>query len=167
MEKGGLMFAASQSASSGVFSKSTLLEAAALNASDAFTAPPQEMLLAVRTKPDWVGEACKSLESFRDLPANWDSYGARQPLAASIAAAKVFLDSIGHVVGVDRPQVGVSPAGNVALAWEFANGKRNLDVEVLATGEIRFAYVNEDDPSEELAETTTDPYQVAGLLTQW
>ena len=152
------------SASSEVaFPQSAALDSVARNASDAFPTG----LMAVRTKPAWVREVCDRLDCLGELPANWDSYGAAPPDPASIKVAKLLLHEIGKVVGVERPDVGLSPAGNVALSWELAGGKRNLNVEILGTGKFRFAYWNEGDESEDCEATTRNPNDIATILTQW
>ena len=124
-------------------------------------------LLAYRAKPDWVRERCSRLESFRNLPPNWDSYGALKPVPTSIEIAKLLLNSLGEIIGVERPDVSLSPSGNAALSWEFANGRLNLDIEVLATGAIRFSFVDEEDESMARDGVTEDANDIATILTQW
>lgn len=122
-------------------------------------------MIALRSKPEWVHQVCSRLDSFRGLPANWDSYGASPPIPASIDTAKVVLDEMGNVAGIAQPEVAISPDGNVALSWESDDGKRNLDVEVLGTGLIRFAYLNESDESaiEEREGTTSNVGEIANI----
>ncbi len=152
------------SASSEVaFPQSAALDSVAQNASDAFST----VLMAGRSNPEWVRDVCHRLDSFRDLPVNWDSYGASKPNPASIEFAKLYLNSMGRVVGVERPDVSMSPAGNVALSWEFADGKRSLEIEVIDSGAIRFAYLNEDNESADREGTTSNPVFIASILTQW
>ena len=152
------------SASSEVaFPQSAALDSVAQNASDAFST----VLLAGRSKPEWVRDVCRRLDSFRNLPANWDSYGAAKSDPASIEFAKLYLDTFGKIVGVEQPELGISPSGNVALSWEFANGKRNLEIEVIGNGVIRFAYLNEDDSSADQEGATSSLYEIANFLTHW
>ena len=124
--------------------------------------------MRVRSNPEpWVGDVQKALESLLELGDNWDSYGARPADSKSIERAKSFIDSIGRVVSVGRPAVSLSPAGNAAFSWETSNGRRNLDVEVLKTGKIRFAFIDDDDESADREGTAFDMTEIAGILTQW
>lgn len=137
----------------------------AQNSSEAFSS---SSLMRVRSNPEpWVGDVQKALESLLELGDNWDSYGARPADSKSIERAKSFIDSIGRVVSVGRPAVSLSPAGNAAFSWETSNGRRNLDVEVLKTGKIRFAFIDDDDESADREGTAFDTTEIAGILTQW
>ena len=157
-----LMSAASQSEVA--FPQNAILNSVALNSSEAFSSP----LMAVRSKPEpWVREVHRSLESLRELGKNWDSYGAFPAVPESIAWAKAVSEWIGCVVGVERPDVSLSPAGNAALSWETSDGRRNLDVEILKTGKIRFAFIDDDDESADREGATLDPTEIASILTQW
>ncbi len=152
-----------ESVPSGVaFTQSCALDAVAHNASDAFSS----VLMASRFKPEWVRELRDRLDSFRNLPQNWDSYGACRPSIASLQLAKQLLDVIGEVVGVDPPRIGTSSAGNAAFSWELANG-RNLDLEVLPSGSMRFAFWCDDDDSHDDEGTTEYVDKIASFLTQW
>ena len=137
----------------------------AQNSSEAFSSA---FLMAVRLNPEpWVRDVQRVLESLCELEENWDSYGARPADSKSIERAKTFIDSIGRVVSVGRPAVSLSPAGNAAFSWETSNGRRNLDVEVLKTGKIRFAFIDDDDESADREGTAFDTTEIAGILTQW
>lgn len=148
--------------SEGAFARETPLNAAAVNTTESELA-----YLALRERPGWVRDVWQQLDALGALPANWDSYGAAKPAPASIEVAKIFLDGISRIVGVDRPHVDLAPSGNVALSWEFAKGTRNLEVEVLGTGLFRFAYLDERDESANREGTTSDPCEIASILTQW
>ena len=156
-----LMSAASQSEVA--FPQDATLNPIALNGSEAFSS-----LMAVRPKPEpWVSEVQRSLESLRELGENWDSYGASPADLASIELAKDFAKVIGRFVSVRRPSVSLSPAGNAAFSWEISNGKRNLDVEILRTGQMRYAFIDDDDESADRERATFDPHEIASILTQW
>ena len=135
------------------------------NSSEAFSSA---FLMAVRLNPEpWVRDVQSVLESLCELEENWDSYGACPADSKSIEQAKAFIDGIGRVVSVGRPAVSLSPAGNAAFSWETSNGRRNLDVEVLKTGKIRFAFIDDDDESADSEGSTFDMTEIAGILTQW
>lgn len=145
------------------FPQDATLNPIALNGSEAFSS-----LMAVRPKPEpWVRDVCRSLESLRELGENWDSYGASAADLASIEMAKDFAKVIGRYVSVRRPNVTLSPAGNAAFSWEMSDGKRNLDVEVLRTGRLRYSFIDDDDESADRESATLEPSEIASILTQW
>ena len=156
-----LMSATSQS--EGAFPQDAPLNPIALNSSEAFSS-----LMAFRSNPEpWVRDVLRSLESLRELGKNWDSYGALPAVPESIEWAKALIDGLGRIVGVERPDVSLSPVGNAAFSWETSDGKRNLDVEVLKTGKIRFAFIDDDDESADREAATFEPAEIASILTQW
>ncbi|MCX7418718.1 MAG: hypothetical protein NT013_04165 [Planctomycetia bacterium] len=156
-----LMSAASQSEVA--FPQDATLNPTALNSSEAFSP-----LMAFRSNPEpWVRDVHCSLESLRELGQNWDSYGALPAVPDSIKSAKAFIKLIGCIVGVERPDVSLSPAGNAVFSWETSNGKRNLDVEILKSGQMRFAFIDDDDESADIERETFDLAEIASILTQW
>ena len=50
-------------------------------------------------------------------------------------------------VGVLKPEVSLTANGNAAFLWEWDEGNRNLDLEVLADGTINDAFGNEKNES--------------------
>lgn len=156
-----LMSAASQS--DVAFPQDAPLSPVALNSSEAFAS-----LMAMRSNPEpWVRDVCRSLDSLRGLEKNWDSYGGSPADSESIECAKELINYLGRIVGVERPDVSLSPAGNAGLSWETSDGKRNLDVEVLRSGKFRFAFLDDDDESAAREAATFEPAEIASILTQW
>ena len=137
-------------------------DSAARNASDAFSP-----ILARRRFPEWVREACEKLLTFRQLDDNWDSYRAAKASARSIEVAQRLMLVLGATVGIERPAIGLTPAGNVAFSWEMDDGQRSLDLEISGTGVVRFVFLDESDSSHDQEGTTTDPFHIAALLTEW
>ncbi len=60
-----------------------------------------------------------------------------------------------------------SPAGYVALSWEWENHSRELDMEILPDGVMRYSYLDEPQPARDREGETSDPTLIAYLLTQW
>lgn len=116
---------------------------------------------------DWCVECLNHVERLRELGPNWDSYGACAVHLDSIQIAKQLLRQFAEVKGIACPRVGASPAGHVALSWEWQNHSRELDLEVLPDGLLRYAYLDEAQPSRDREGTTFEPTLIAQLLTQW
>ena len=102
-----------------------------------------------------------------NLPSNWDSYGASPPNQQSLRAAESFIKGLSLYVGVLKPEVSLTANGNAAFLWEWQEGNRNLDLEVLANGTINYAYVEEEDESRDQEGRTQDGLKIVDILTQW
>lgn len=116
---------------------------------------------------DWCTDCLTIIDQLRELPPNWDSYGANPVQPESIKTAKQLLHVLAKVTGIECPRVGASPAGHVALSWEWQNHSRELDLEILPDGALRYSYVDETRPSHDREGETSDPTRIAQLLTQW
>lgn len=116
---------------------------------------------------DWYNNCLDSVDQLRELKANWDSYGANPVDPDSIQVAKQRLRQFAEVTGIGCPRVGASPAGRVALSWEWKNHSRELDLEIVPDGTLRYSYLDETQPSQDREGETFDPTLIAHLLTQW
>lgn len=148
--------------SEAAYSAEEPMEAIPRGTSEVFT-----NLMRFRQSPDWVPAVKQQLAGFVALRPNWDSYGAAAPSLFSLGIAQQFIDQMGQVVGVERPDLSLSPAGNASLSWELENGERNLEIEVLPDGTINFAYINEADESLDQEGSTRNVAEIANFLTQW
>lgn len=125
-------------------------------------------LLALRDQTaDWCDSCLNFVDQLRDLNPNWDSYGANPVSVDSIQVAKQLLCEFAEVTGIGCPRVSASPAGHVALSWEWANHSRELDLEILPDGVMRYSYLDETQPARDREGETSDPTLIAYLLTQW
>ena len=116
---------------------------------------------------DWSTNCVNRIDRLRELRQNWDSYGANPVDPDSIEVAKQLVRQFAQVTGIDCPRVAASPAGNVALSWEWDEHSRELDLEILPDGMLRYAYLDEHQPSQDCEGETYDPNQIAHLLTKW
>lgn len=125
-------------------------------------------LLALRDQSaDWCKDCLSHVNRLRELKPNWDSYGAYPIHPDSIQIARQLLHQFAEVEGIACPRIGASPAGHVALSWEWQNHSRELDLEILPDGTLRYAYLDEMQPSHDREGTTLDPTLIAQLLTRW
>lgn len=138
------------------------LSSVAGSTSDAFST-----LLATRATPTWMEEVVRQLEALASVSENWNSYGARAASLESIEAARRILVAMSKIVGINQPDLGLSPDGNVAATWELAGGTRQLDIEILSTGRINFAFAIFGAGGIDYSGSTSDLSTIAGILTQW
>lgn len=148
------------SSSAGVFMQEMSVSATASGTSEVFS------LVAIRPAyPGWLSEVLERIDQLADLPANWDSYGAAMVDGGSMDYAAELIRNIAFVDTVGAPIVTASPDGNVVLCWD--NGERSLDLEVLADGEVGYAYMNHSDSSKDEEGKTRRGHDILRLLTQW
>ncbi len=122
---------------------------------------------AHESPPDWIDEVLEQIRRLSNLPANWDSYGASPPNQQSLHVAENFIKGLSLYVGVLKPEVSLTANGNAAFLWEWQEGSRNLDLEVLADGTINYAYADEEDESRDQEGRTQDGLKIVNILTQW
>ncbi|QDU47607.1 hypothetical protein Mal52_61420 [Symmachiella dynata] len=116
---------------------------------------------------DWLQDRLIALDQLRKLEENWDSYGARSVDLTSIAIAAAIIKLLAEVIGICRPNIAASPAGNVGLSWEWEDCSRELDVEILPDISFRYSYLDEENPDLDREGTTRDLNIIANLLTAW
>ncbi len=115
---------------------------------------------------DWTEDCLQRIERLHKLKQNWDSYGANPVDPRSIEAARQLVRKFAFVQGIDCPRVAASPAGHVALSWEWQEYSRELDLEILPDCTLRYSYIDEKQPSQDSDGETSDPNLIAHLLTK-
>ena len=115
---------------------------------------------------DWSANCLHRIDRLHELKQNWDSYGANSVDPNSIEIAKRLVRMFAQVTGIDCPPVAASPAGYVALSWEWREHSRELDLEILPDGSLRYSYLDERQPSQDCEGETADPNLIAHLLTR-
>lgn len=129
-------------------------------------ASPVPALLAEREAPRWLPERIAAVRQLGELRENWDSYGAQPVHPNSQMTAFQVLTQLSRIVGVERPLVGATPDGNVALEWEWNEGERTLDLELRPDGRIHFVYLDSRTGEEQEPVTTFLDY-IAFWLTSF
>ncbi|MEQ8852908.1 hypothetical protein [Gimesia sp.] len=144
---------------------STLTSTESLIASAGITG---EGLLAERNEPvQWLQQCIINIWKLRDLPANWDSYGAKPVNPDSIQFAMEVMNALSSITGVSCPRIAASPAGNVALSWDLEDYTRELDVELDPNRVIRYAYIDEENSTKDCEGVAKNLDVIAQFLTQW
>ncbi len=143
------------------FSQSTGLETRANATAEGL------VVFAPRDPADWSADCLDRIDRLRELNQNWDSYGANHVDLRSINVAKELVGMFAKVTGIDCPRVAASPAGYVALSWEWREHSRELDLEILSDGTFRYSYIDEHQPNQDCEGETNDPNPIVYLLTQW
>lgn len=92
--------------------------------------------------PDWFTDAVKKLLMLRELPENWDSYGARQVTVQSFETALLLTSRISE--GSPLPSIVPTPTGGVQLEWHLFG----IDLEVDITPEGNYSMSFEDETGE-------------------
>ncbi len=124
-------------------------------------------LLALRDCPaSWVSDCVARIERLRELTPNWNSYGANPVDVGSIASATQLVPWLAGIEGINSPRVAASPEGYVALSWEWEQQTRELDLEVLPDGTLRYSFLDERRPAADVEAETTNPGKIADLLTK-
>jgi hypothetical protein len=95
-----------------------------------------------------------------------NSYGANPVDLDSIASAKRLVPWLAGITGIDCPRVAASPAGHVAFSWEWEHHTRELDLEILPDGTLRYSFLDERKPADDVEDETSDPREIAHLLTK-
>lgn len=95
----------------------------------------------VDVRCDWLEDAGRQLRAIAKLADDWDGHGAPSPNANWLKAAWGLLVSLCSVAGLPKPHVNPTPRGGVQFEWE--NGPRYLEVELVA--ERAAVYLYRDD----------------------
>jgi hypothetical protein len=107
-------------------------------------------------------ECVRRIAALRDLPENWDSYGARPVDYRSIELAQVTVLALLRKSYLHVPVITATPSGTVGLCWERHG--RSLDVEAHAEGHLSYVYLDESDESQDEDGTTRDIWRIGSLL---
>lgn len=103
-----------------------------------------------REYPTKVAELFQKLNRLRELPYNWDSYGAEKPSPAAIRGAQLFLIHHHHLA---LPFYFLAPGVNGEVMLEFQNQKKAAELYFLNDGQTELILFQDD---EVVAETTLD-----------
>lgn len=115
---------------------------------------------------DWYQDSIDRINHLRKLKPNWDSYGAYPVNQNSIIFAEKLVYWFAQETEVECPRIAASPAGYVALSWEWQEHSRELDLEILSDGGLRYSYLDESQPSQDCDGEADDLTLIAHLLTQ-
>jgi hypothetical protein len=103
--------------------------------------------------PDWFPTIIASLEELADLPANWDSYGAKPIRRPSILAA---IELLLCVVDDKTPAPIVVPTNRGTVMFEWHTRGIDLEVEVFSPGRLHVAFEVAGEDAEQEMEMDSD-----------
>jgi hypothetical protein len=89
-----------------------------------------------------MATVAEQLEAMRDLPENWDGYGAAPPGSGPIDAAIGFLRHCGARMDLPQPYVAPTRSGGVLLEWE--QGPHQVEIQFDDGERGSFVYVNRE-----------------------
>ena len=127
----------------------------------------EAFLIALRSHQtaSWLSKADDCLAELAKLPSNWNSYGAKSAAPQSVAVAQSLVKLLAQVVGVEEPDVGLTPDGFVTVSWVL-DTSREIEVEVAPTGTMAIIHFD-DECNFHQSLRTKDVGQLAELLTRW
>lgn len=103
---------------------------------------PSGPVPSVNRSAGWLPQVASHIDALRNLPQNWDSYGAFPVEEASIIAAKAVLERLNRITLVD-PSVAATPSGHVNLTWCWDHQSKSLEIEFQSDGSLIYAYVDD------------------------
>jgi hypothetical protein len=132
---------------------------------DSDNVPASQTSLGLRVPAQDVMRATsQALRELRNLPANWDSYGARPPTRVAIDTAQALLSSVYSVlarVPAERlqPELLVPLAdGGVQIEWSAHTV--SVEVQVGPTGTLGYLYVDRSTPEGRYSERDDAPWAI-------
>lgn len=95
----------------------------------------------------WFDHAVRELRDLQALRADWDGYGSPSVQIAALASAAIVaaLGTTYHVL--PAPTIVPVTGGGVQFSW--ANGERELELEILPDGSLQYLFIDEDGVEEE------------------
>ena len=95
------------------------------------------------------------LLTLTNLEKDWDSYGSQPPSEAAIAMGLTLLNGLVEVglENLTTPRINPVSGGGVLLEWEV--GSRELELELLSGGVVRYLKIEHGEPIQE--DTVTHP----------
>ena len=88
----------------------------------------------------WEGAKIRGIRALKNLPPNWDSYGAYPIDQGSIGWAVANIQQIARMTTLE-PKVCPTPSGFVQISWKW-DQSLSLDLEFLPNGEIEYGFVD-------------------------
>jgi hypothetical protein len=92
----------------------------------------------IRWPAAWLKQKERAMQGLRNLPANWDSYGAAPVDRFAIERAVLALRQIARIT-VEEPSVSASPSGTPLLVWVSDTKNVEVELEFLSNGKIVFS----------------------------
>lgn len=107
-------------------------------------------------------QGIKRLITVRKLPENWDSYGSPPPTESAFAVGIRLLTAI-DFDELPAPRIIPVSGGGVQLEWDV--GIRELELEIMSDGSIKYLKVERGEPLDEQEIVILDLARVRSLVT--
>ncbi len=125
--------------------------------------PASQTSLGLRIPAQDVMRATsQALRELRNLPANWDSYGARPPTRVAIDAAQALLASVySFLAGVPAERVQpelLVPLADGGVQIEWSAHTVSVEVQVGPMGTLGYLYVDRSTPEGRYSERDDAPW---------
>jgi hypothetical protein len=112
-------------------------------------------------EPAWMVPAKQAIERLTQLPAGWDSYGARRIQASAV---KAVFELLGCTMQRHSPVPAVVPTATGGLQLEWHTGGIDLEVEATPDGTILMFCDGTSCPTPQEREITQDPTPLAQVI---
>lgn len=113
--------------------------------------------------PDWLSRIEEAFQSLLTLPENWDSYGARMIEPRAVQAAIALLRSIVQR-GTPQPAVVPTNRGGIQIEWHTCG--IDLEIEIMAPGEVRVFYENPQENAETELQLSSDLKPITDFIAK-
>jgi hypothetical protein len=97
--------------------------------------------------PAWLSEVLEQLQAIAALPEGWDSYGAHVPDANKLEAAWALIFCLCRNTDLPKPYVNPTRNGGVQFEWE--QGQRYFEIEIVAEVAATYLYCDDNAHVEE------------------
>ncbi|MBI5197979.1 MAG: hypothetical protein HZA19_05150 [Nitrospirae bacterium] len=96
---------------------------------------------------NWQTEAIKKILQLSNLPPDWDSYGSQPPSVKVVNTAIDIIEAIPSQEDLPTPHLAPISGGGIQIEWNIS--QRDLEIEVIPDGSIRFLKAQNGEPLEE------------------
>lgn len=103
--------------------------------------------------PNWISQIAEVLSSYRWLPNNWDSYGAR---GTNFRCIVVAIQILARIVDEKTPKPSVVPTTQGGVQFEWHTKGIDLEIEICPTMRIFAAFEDNQQKEEWEGEITED-----------
>lgn len=109
-------------------------------------------------KAKWLPGVLATIEGFRALKANWDSYGGLPIACDAIEWARLYAGRLAEMSGLPEPSVVPTTGGEVGIEWHVDGW--DCELTIRANGYVRYMIEAEDSGTGEIWEWLTNRWSM-------